>query len=75
MKKKIYFKDGIIDGETVREVVSVFPELETQFTQRKSYDEYYYEPMEVKFSIAKIEKLLSLYITLEICQTDVTIND
>jgi hypothetical protein len=43
MKKFIQFNDGIIGGDDMRDFLAIFPELENRFTQRKSYDEYYFK--------------------------------
>jgi hypothetical protein len=33
---------GVIFGDDVRYILEIIPELESSFTQRKSYDEYYF---------------------------------
>ena len=51
MKKNFRFDGGIISGEIMRDVVEVIPELKTRFTQRKSFDEYYFEETEITINI------------------------
>lgn len=57
------FESGIIEGEIVRDIQSVFKELNESFKQRKSYDEYYYTNTKVSLSMPQIIKLNELYYT------------
>lgn len=57
------FESGIIEGKIVRDVQSVFKELNESFKQRKSYDEYYYTNTKVSLSMSQIIKLNELYYT------------
>jgi hypothetical protein len=66
MKKVITFKDGIIEGDVVRELQGIFPELRESFSQRKSYDEYYYNQTLVDIDIKDIEDLIDCYYRVEI---------
>jgi len=66
MKRTLEFKKGIIDGETMRDVIDIFPQLEIQFTQRKSFDEYYFEPSQIELTIETIQKLNDLYFDVSI---------
>jgi hypothetical protein len=61
--KKILELDGIVDGDTKRDLVDIFPELaECSFGQRKSYDEYYYRESIVELTMDKIERLSKDYV-------------
>ncbi len=40
MTKEICFANAPVEGELMRKVVRLFPELKDQFEQRKQYDEY-----------------------------------
>lgn len=42
MKLELRFPSGIIRGEDMRDVISVFPEVEKSFKQRGNFDEYYF---------------------------------
>lgn len=67
MKRELYFKQGIISGDMVRDVLSVWPHLENVFEQRKSFDEYYYpNKVVVDISIDDLQKLSELYIDINI---------
>lgn len=67
MKRELYFKQGIISGDMVRDVLSVWPHLENAFEQRKSFDEYYYpDKVVVDISIDDLQKLSELYIDINI---------
>ena len=57
------FESGIIEGKIVRDIQSVFKELNESFKQRKSYDEYYYTNTKVSLSMSQIIKLNELYYT------------
>ena len=72
LKLELGFNDGIISGDIMRDVVEIFPEFESSFQQRKSYDEYYYSPMEVEVSLEQIEKLTEYY-AVEISNGHLTI--
>jgi|10_taG_2_1085330.scaffolds.fasta_scaffold68319_4 aminopeptidase-like protein len=56
------FEFTTIVGEVVRELQTVFKELNESFEQRKSYDEYYYATnTKVTLTISKINKLNKLH--------------
>lgn len=48
---------GIVEGDKMRDLRDVFPEIENSFLQRKSYDEYYYSETEVELTIEKLHIL------------------
>ncbi len=60
MKRILNLEQGIIVGDTVRDILEVFPELESRFRQRKTYDEYYFDGANVEFTIDIIENLNQL---------------
>jgi hypothetical protein len=60
--KRILELDGIVDGDTKRDLVNIFPELKNSFTKRKSYDEYYYLESIVELTMDKIERLSKDYV-------------
>lgn len=68
MKKILEFKDGIIGGNKVRNVINVFPEIKGEFKQRKTYDEYYFSNNEllIDITIENIDDLTKSGLTLEI---------
>lgn len=61
MKRLLTFKDGIIRGDIVRDIIEVFPETKHSFRQRKTFDEYYYDNTEVEIDLEKIEKINKYY--------------
>lgn len=61
MKKVITFNQGIIGGEDMQAVLSVLPQLEHSFKQRKEFWEFYFEPMEVQLTIEDVEQLSDLF--------------
>ena len=42
-------------------VLSVLPQLEHSFKQRKEFWEFYFEPMEVQLTIEDVEQLSDLF--------------
>jgi hypothetical protein len=63
--KRILELDGIVNGDTKRNLVELFPELkEHSFGQRKSYDEYYYRDSIIELTMDKIEKLSKDYVVI-----------
>ena len=61
MKRMLEHKDGIISGVDVRDMIKVFPHIEDRFKQRKSYDEYYFDALEVDVTIEQIEQLSKMF--------------
>ena len=57
MKRIIQFKDGIIGGVVAQEVLTILPQLESSFTQRKTYFEYYFKATEVELTLEQLDKL------------------
>jgi len=57
MKRIIQFKDGIIGGDIVTDVLAILPQLEGSFTQRKTYFEYYFKETEVELTLEQLDKL------------------
>lgn len=51
MKRILSLEQGIIDGDTVRDILEVFSEIENRFRQRKTYDEYYFDGATIELSI------------------------
>jgi len=58
MRRELVFDSGgIIEGEIMRDLIELFPETKDQFKQRKTYDEYYYTPMEVNLTTEVLDRL------------------
>lgn len=66
MRRKLEFNNGIVNGDVVREVINIFPVTEICFSQRKNYDEYYYNLTEVELTIDNINDLTNLGFILTI---------
>ena len=75
MERELVFADGqsIIGGEDMRDIVSIFPELKDQFTQRKTYDEYYYTSKEVFITTEIIDALTSNWYSIKITSSEIII--
>ena len=60
MKRILNLEQGIISGDTVRDILEVFPEIDNRFRQRKTYDEYYFDGATIELSIDIISSLNQL---------------
>jgi hypothetical protein len=60
MERILNLEQGIICGDTVRDILEVFPEIESRFRQRKTYDEYYFDGATVVLTIDIIARLNQL---------------
>jgi hypothetical protein len=60
MLRILTLEQGIIGGDTVRDILEVFPEIENRFRQRKTYDEFYFDGSTVELTIEKISSLNQL---------------
>jgi hypothetical protein len=60
MLRILTLEQGIIGGDTVRDILEVFPEIENSFRQRKTYDEFYFDGATVELTIEKISSLNQL---------------
>jgi len=56
MKRNLVL-NGIVEGNVMRDLQGVFPEIENSFLQRKTYDEYYYSETKVEMTIDKLSIL------------------
>ena len=56
-----FANSGIVDGDTMRQVVEFFPNVKGQFRQRKTYDEYYYDSTIVVLTLDIIEKISNIW--------------
>ena len=66
LKRILRFEKGIIEGDVVSDISEVFPCLYKNFSQRKSYDEYYYIETVVVIDAEVINELNSLGYTISI---------
>lgn len=56
MKRNLVL-EGIVEGDKVRDLKDIFPEIENSFLQRETYDEYYYSETKVELTIEKLHIL------------------
>lgn len=73
MDRQIIFKDSLVDGEVMREILEIFPETKSNFRQRKHYDEYYFDAMIVNISINQIEDLNEMMYSVSVNLEDILI--
>lgn len=74
MVRTIELESGIVSGDDKRALVQVIPEAETAFTGRKTYDEYYFKPLEVNVTAEQID-LLSLRWKITIGYDTIVVHD
>jgi len=73
MKRTLQVEGGVIAGYNVRDILQVFPHIENSFRQRKQFDEYYFDAVEVEFTTEDIQKLNDNYFGVEISGDEITI--
>jgi hypothetical protein len=61
MVRKLEHKEGIISGVDVRDILKVFPQIEDKFRQRKTYDEYYFDEVDVDVNIKQLTQLSEMF--------------
>ena len=77
MIRRLEFKDGIIPGDVVRDMIKIFYDdvIDMGFTQRKSFDEYYWESenLWVYLSLEQIQQLNDLFYEVKIGNNEILI--
>jgi hypothetical protein len=77
MIRRLEFKDGIITGDVVRDMIKIFYDdgIDIGFTQRKSFDEYYWDrgKLNVELSLDKIQQLNDMFYEVKIGSKEVLI--
>lgn len=59
--RNIRFTSGIVGGDDMRDLLEILPELEGSFTQRKSFDEYYFNSKSIQLDISQLGQLSSMF--------------
>ena len=72
MKRLINLKNGVIYGTDKESIVSILPQLEKSFRQRKEFFEYYFDETEIEITLAQLDNL-SHEFTIEISYDTLTI--
>jgi hypothetical protein len=77
MIRRLEFKDGIIPGDIVRDMIKIFYDdgIDVAFQQRKSFDEYYWDrgKLNVELSLDKIQQLNDMFYEVKIGSKEVLI--
>jgi hypothetical protein len=74
MERIITFKNGVIYGTTKEEVVTILPQLENSFRQRKEFFEYYFDETKINITLEQLDKLSSEF-RISIDYDSITIDD
>jgi hypothetical protein len=74
MKRKLAFYEGIKPGFFVRDIIKIIPQSESMFTQRKSFDEYYWNSIEVEIDLETISRLNEEFFHVTISQEEILIS-
>jgi hypothetical protein len=61
MRRTIMFSTAIVSGYDKEAVVDILPELEEHFTQRKTYNEYYFRDTMIDLDLETLDLLSSEY--------------
>ena len=61
MVRQIRISEAVIGGEDMQAIVSVLPQLESSFKQRKEFWEFTFEDTEVELSLEDIEQLSDIF--------------
>lgn len=72
MKRLINLKNGVIYGTDKESIVSILPQLEKSFRQRKEFFEYYFDEIEIEITLEQLNNL-SHEFTIEISYDTLTI--
>lgn len=59
--RNISFTSGIVSGDDMRDLLEILPELESSFTQRKGFDEYYFNSKPIQLDISHLGQLSSMF--------------
>ena len=77
MIRRLEFKDGIIPGDVVRDMLKIFYDdrIDVAFQQRKSFDEYYRDRdhLWVYLSLKQIQQLNDLFYEVKIGNEEILI--
>lgn len=73
MKKIINLKNGVIYGTDKESIVSILPQLEKSFTQRKEFFEYYFNETTIEITLDQLDNLSQKF-TVEISYDTLTID-
>jgi len=74
MKRTLKIERGIIPGDMVRDILEVFPEIDSRFRARKTYDEYYFHSVSIELTIDKVESLSQSGYTVCIGSEDIVVS-
>jgi hypothetical protein len=57
MTRNIRFRDGVIGGIEKVDIVDILPQLESSFTQRKTYFEFFFKETEIELTLEQLDTL------------------
>lgn len=60
MKRILNINQVVISGDSKRDIIEIFPNVENNFRQRKEFDEYYFDECSVDLTIDIIGNLNQL---------------
>jgi hypothetical protein len=74
MKRVLMINNGsLVGGELMRDILVVFPEIESSFEQRKQFDEFWFRGADVELTVEKIQQLNDMFMRVSIDSEDVMI--
>ena len=67
--------NSIVGGDMMRGILEIFPGLESQFTQRKQFDEFWFSDTDVDVDIDQLHSLTSQITSVIINWEEIIINN
>jgi len=72
--KRILVINGLLEGSIVRELSELIPNIESSFTQRKQFDEYYFNETEIDVTLDLIQKLNNMNYDVDISKDSIELD-
>lgn len=57
MKRIVEINNGVVYGTDKESIVSILPQLEKSFKQRKEFFEYYFDETEIEITLEQLDAL------------------
>jgi hypothetical protein len=67
--------NGIVGGDMMRDILEIFPRLESKFTRRKQFDEFWFSDTDVDVDIDQLHSLTSQITSVIVNWEEIIINN
>lgn len=68
MTRIVEFDISVVDGNDMRILCKIIPQISSMFSSRKNYDEYYFRKFETDFTLEQLERLSEEYRVILSCE-------